>query len=76
LDGPNFVGGGLVAGGTAVSADWQISAVKDFNGDGKSDILWRNSSGVMAEWNMNGTTLASGGLVNGGAVVPHDWIVA
>ena len=26
----------------------------DFNGDGKSDILWRNTNGEMAIWLMNG----------------------
>src|SRR3989440_571147 len=33
---------------------------RDFNGDGKSDILWRsNTSGQNAIWIMNGTTLSS-----------------
>jgi FG-GAP-like repeat len=27
-----------------VSNDWEIKGVDDFNGDGKSDILWRNSA--------------------------------
>jgi hypothetical protein len=25
-----------------VSADWRIKQLGDFNGDGKTDILWRN----------------------------------
>ena len=29
----------------------------DFDGDGKSDILWQNTSGARAVWLMNGTTL-------------------
>src|SRR5229473_1678208 len=29
----------------------------DFNGDGKSDILWRDTSGNVAIWEMNGTTV-------------------
>ncbi|MBV8791886.1 MAG: hypothetical protein JO237_07500 [Pseudolabrys sp.] len=32
--------------------------VGDYNGDGSSDILWRNDSGAMAEWLMNGTTIS------------------
>ena len=32
--------------------DWHIM---DYNGDGKSDILWQNSSGAVAVWEMNGT---------------------
>ncbi|MBF0345825.1 MAG: VCBS repeat-containing protein [Nitrospirae bacterium] len=34
----------------------------DFNGDGKSDVLWQNTStGQVIIWLMNGTTVASGG---------------
>ena len=29
----------------------------DFNGDGKSDIAWRDTSGNVAIWEMNGTTV-------------------
>jgi hypothetical protein len=29
----------------------------DFNGDGKSDILWRDTSGNVAIWEMNGTSV-------------------
>ena len=35
---------------TSVSTDWHIVEVGDFNGDGRSDILWRNTSGMFAEW--------------------------
>jgi hypothetical protein len=31
----------------------------DFNGDGKADVLWQNSSGARAIWLMNGTTYSS-----------------
>ena len=37
----------------------------DYNGDGKSDILFQNSSGEVAIWELNGTTvIASGSLGN------------
>jgi hypothetical protein len=35
---------------------WHIISVGDFNHDGRSDILWQNSSGEAAIWEMNGTT--------------------
>jgi len=32
----------------------------DFNGDGKSDVLWQNTDGLPAIWEMNGTSLVQG----------------
>ena len=33
-----------------VSTDWHITAIGDFNGDGRDDILWRNADGRMSDW--------------------------
>ena len=38
-------------------------APSDFNGDGNSDILFENTSGAYATWQMNGATIAGGGQV-------------
>jgi hypothetical protein len=38
---------------------WQIAQTGDFNGDGKSDILWTDTSGNLAIWFMNGSTVTS-----------------
>ena len=35
---------------TFVPTDWQVAAVGDFNGDGRDDIMWRNSDGRMSNW--------------------------
>jgi hypothetical protein len=50
---------------TVADTTWQIVGVGDFDGDGKSDILWRNSvSGQNYIYPMNGTTIkASEGFV-------------
>ncbi|HEY4282114.1 MAG TPA: FG-GAP-like repeat-containing protein [Chthoniobacterales bacterium] len=46
-------------------------AKADFNGDGKSDIIWQdNSTGERAIWLMNGTAYSSG-LIFGNA--PTEW---
>jgi hypothetical protein len=39
---------------------WQIKEVGDFNGDGKTDILWQHApTGGMTIWFMNGATVSS-----------------
>jgi hypothetical protein len=34
----------------APGAAWHVAATGDFNGDGLSDILWRNDNGVLVDW--------------------------
>jgi FG-GAP-like repeat len=47
-------------------------ATHDFNGDGKSDILWRDASGNIAMWLMNGGTISSSTLVGN---LPTAWSI-
>jgi hypothetical protein len=43
---------------TVADASWQIAGVADFDGDGKADIVWRNSaSGENYLYPMDGTTI-------------------
>jgi len=52
------------AGFGVVPSDWQITEIGDFNGDGKSDILWRSSFfGYVAMWFMNGTQISQSATV-------------
>jgi hypothetical protein len=37
-----------------VGLEWQVVGVGDFNGDGRSDILWRHTNGQVAIWHMAG----------------------
>jgi hypothetical protein len=52
--------------------DWHFVGTGDFNGDGVSDVLWRNNSGVVGQW----LGRADGGFEGNGNVfipVPTDW---
>ena len=58
----------------AVPSNWSIVLTSDFNGDGKSDILWRDSTtGVVAIWLLNGLQVAQSGSLG---TVPSDWVIA
>jgi glucose/arabinose dehydrogenase len=56
-----------------VPTSWQLVGQRDFNGDGKADLLWSNSNGDTSIWLMNGTTVSStsdlGIVGNGWAIV-------
>jgi FG-GAP-like repeat/FG-GAP repeat len=43
--------------GTPFVQPESVTATHDFNGDGKSDIPWRDSSGNVSIWEMNGTQI-------------------
>ncbi len=43
--------------GSVPNRDWVIKGVGDFNGDGRFDILWQHTSGIVVNWLMNGTAI-------------------
>jgi len=50
------------SGGFGVDTVWTIQGLADFNGDGKTDILWRHSNGSgYYVWLMNGKSAADSG---------------
>jgi hypothetical protein len=60
----------VLAQGTAGFADpatLHVAAIRDLSGDGNDDILFRNDQGYFYSWNMNGTAIASEGLLQGEA---------
>ena len=59
---------------TVADQNWQIAGIGDFDGDGKADILWRNSStGENYVYLMNGTTIAGEGYIR--TVADQNWQV-
>jgi FG-GAP-like repeat/FG-GAP repeat len=51
---------------------WPRTATHDYNADGKSDLNWRDGSGNLAFWVMNGAVAASSGGTGG---VPAAWSI-
>jgi len=61
---------------------WSLAGVGDFNGAGKDDILWRNTNGAVAIWEMTGTAdgrsvaIKANGQFNITQTVDPSWKVA
>ena len=69
-----MTGASIASSGFPGSADlsWTIQGVGDFNGDGKADILWRHSSGLVYIWLLDGTSIIGSGSPSS---VGSDWIL-
>ena len=67
-------GTGFVA---PAGSDWVVKGVGDFNGDGKSDIVFQNiasADGAVYIWSMDGTTILNNGSGLPG-VAGKDWVI-
>lgn len=53
---------------------WKIVGIGDFDGDTKSDILWRNAAGLNWMYLMDGNKIKTSSRVN--AVIDSNWQVA
>jgi FG-GAP-like repeat len=63
----------------APGPDWHIITTADFDGDGKSDILWQTDSGAVAIWEMNGTQIKAADYIRSGTQqlsAPPGWKLA
>ena len=72
--------GGTSATSAADQFTYTVANTHDFNGDGKSDILWKDTGGDVALWAMNGGQVAQAGSLGdvGGAwsvVAQRDFAV-
>ena len=65
---------------TILTTDWQVGGTGDFNGDGRTDILWRRVDGAFTNW-LAQMGQANGGFVSNDANAWHsdiglDWRIA
>ena len=61
---------------TAVSADWTVVGTGDFNGDGRSDILWRHTDGALTDWLGQDNGGFTANWNNASYFVDNGWTVA
>jgi hypothetical protein len=56
-----------------VDNSWHVAGTGDFNGDGRSDILWRQDSGRVTDWLGQANSGFSGNFANADANAGTDW---
>ena len=67
----SFAGNGGAA--YSVTTDWQVAGVGDLNGDGLSDIVWRNTAGYVDFWDANAGAGAASFSAQPVVFVSIDW---
>ncbi len=66
--GLNIKGGATL---TTLPPEWRIARLGDFDGDGKTDVVWENRrTGERVVWLLDGLTLKGGSNLG---TVPSDW---
>ena len=73
MNGAAPIAGGSQLVGPNPGPNWKAVATGDFNGDGRSDILWQNTSGQVAIWEMNGLSPIAGGSQLAGPNPGPNW---
>ncbi len=71
--GVTYSGSQNVTSAITPGTTWKAIAVADFNNDTQADILFQNTDGRVMIWFMNGVTMTSGVILNGGVAPLTGW---
>jgi hypothetical protein len=61
MDGATIARSDFVA--NVPASQWRPAGTGDYNGDGKTDVLWRGADGATWAWRMDGATILGGDYV-------------
>jgi hypothetical protein len=67
MNGFTFLGGQIIG---QIGTEWTLNGIGDLNGDGKADLLFRDTQGNVLESQMNGFSFAASQAI---AQVGADW---
>jgi hypothetical protein len=74
------VPGGRIVAAAAAGGGVELTVVRevhnDFNGDGKSDLLWRSDAGYLSDWLGTATGALANNDANAATWAPTSWHVA
>jgi hypothetical protein len=74
MDGTAVRSGSYLSPPRLADPDWDIRAAADFDGDGKTDLLWQSrSSGVLYVWFLDGAVLSSGAYLTPDRLEDPRW---
>jgi VCBS repeat-containing protein len=59
----------------SIPTSWTVEGIGDFNGDGRDDVLWRNTSGLTVDWLGQANGGLSDNYANSVLNVPTNWQV-
>jgi hypothetical protein len=68
--------GNIANADNTVSSNWNIVGTGDFNGDGKTDVLWQSTDGTVTNWLGQANGSFVGNISNAHSDVGASWHVA
>ena len=76
MDGATMLDGRMLSPADPGSPEWKVAACGDFDGDGQPDLVLRHkTSGLLAAWFLDGTTLRDGQMLSPSNVADPGWHV-